>query len=179
MNVYLYTEDFHSLTYRVYRWDGEHLNALSDGENQKMLSVASKCECRSEVLKDGISIGGSFGVKTYLAFNLVVNERSPSGRKRAIFGFTDSSVLPIEISSDFIRNAIANFCLQTGVSVPDDRVELLISRLNEENKMLQAHATKRDINILCACVTLGISAFLVWIKKRLHNKKEDGYVGKN
>lgn len=170
MTVYLYTENFENSVYRLYEYSGGRLRRLSDEQNNKYLDIASRRECGKALDDGGISVSGECGMRFYLSFSILINELAPSGRRRLLFGFTKPEFIP---NDDFgwIEAAIREFCDVSHISIPRERLKMLLDALSEKHYEIRQESYKRVIRIIAAIFTLGISALVDYLMQKKKDEK--------
>ncbi|MGN0852139.1 MAG: hypothetical protein ACI4Q3_02045 [Kiritimatiellia bacterium] len=134
MIIYLYTENFETKRFDLFKFVSGRLDIIDDEEEySRGMSMMLDLECIEEVDKDGVAaVGGVYGrlKKTYVSFKVLINELAPSGRGRLIFGSTEPSLcfhypwsnkqVPREV-----KEAIEQLMQRNNVTVPCERLENL------------------------------------------------------
>jgi len=143
MTIYLYTENFGTERFDLFKFESGRLGMIDDVEEySRDMSVMSDLECIDEVDEEGVAVaGGVYGrlKKTYVSFKVLINESAPCGRGRLIFGCTEPSLwfhYPWSNKQvvEEVRNAIDLLLRKTNVTIPSARLAKLEQRVSAAKK---------------------------------------------
>ena len=174
MKLYLYTENFEKERFDLYQFatDGLRCIEYEDIDYSRIMSEASDLECNKDPDEMGVAaVGGvhGFWIKTYVAFKVLINEVAPCGRKRLVFGFTE----PVQRYGDIkVKKAMELLMQKCSISMPEDRLELLVRCVDEAKKESRKLVFTRQKAIAVATIAASIGAIVCVNKKRVPSKED-------
>lgn len=136
MEVYLYTENFDTQSFDFAIYNNGRLRSLQGQRLQAEIKLASKIECPHDIdPQTGFVVYANSSIRlSFASFKLLINETSPSGRGRLIFGHSAKKFLTEMIKPAEIVSAIDAFTAEKSLSIPDTRKSAFRSELETKLK---------------------------------------------
>lgn len=126
MNLYLYTENFDSKSFDIFiSRNGQEPERLSQEEEAAIIKNISDWECPIDVDSNGVAVHSYGRLKKGVSFKILLDQKSPSGRGRLVFGSTEASWIPFSSKDiDRIMGGVVDFIAleELSISVPDGRL---------------------------------------------------------
>ena len=140
VSSYFYTENFESNNFELYQAEGTNVALVpQDDIHEYLYRAMPKRECSKDVGDDGVSVEGRSFFGVFIAYKIRVEETSPQGRGRLVFGWTEvSGFLDGDKVILEIVAALTAYLGQMALTVPVVRRECFDRKLTEVVKAVKS-----------------------------------------